>query len=148
MATLPMRIILADDDESDRINFKEALDEIDIHVLIQTVNDGIELMSYLQDENNQLPDLLFLDLNMPKMNGKECLKEIRKNLRIKELPIAIYSTSSSEKEIEETFLEGANVYIKKPNNFEVLKQILGKIIQSVNVYKEPPFNKSNFILRV
>lgn len=148
MKANPLRILLADDDESDRLNFSEALEELKIHVTIHTVNDGIELMNYLGSRLPQLPDLLFLDLNMPRMNGKECLCEIRNKSEMKNMAIAIYSTSSTEKDIEETFLSGANVYIKKPNDFKILKQILSQVVKSASIYKHPPFNISNFLLRV
>jgi CheY-like chemotaxis protein len=70
-----------------------------------------------------MPHILFLDLNMPYMSGFECLKVIRADVRFKDVSIAIYSTSSSEKDIEETFVEGANIYIKKPNDFAKLKKV-------------------------
>lgn len=143
-----VRVLLADDDESDRLNFSEALEEMKMQLSIQTVNDGIELMNFLNNPLNQLPDLLFLDLNMPRMNGKECLSEIRKNECMNSIAVAIYSTSSTERDIEETFIAGANVYIKKPNDFKVLKQILSQVVKSASIYKNPPFNISNFLLRV
>ncbi|MBP7478298.1 MAG: response regulator [Chitinophagales bacterium] len=148
MNTNTVRVLLADDDESDRLNFSEALEEMKMKLVVQTVNDGIELMNFLNNPLNRLPDLLFLDLNMPRMNGKECLREIRKSEDMNSIAIAIYSTSSTEKDIEETFLAGANVYIKKPNDFKVLKQILSQVVKSASIYKNPPFNISNFLLRV
>lgn len=141
-------IIIADDDESDRLNFKEALEELKLKINVQTVNDGEELMDYLNKEENPLPYLLFLDLNMPRKNGLDCLKEIKNNPRLKEVIVAIYSTSSSEKDIEETYINGANVYIKKPNNFAVLKEILHKVINTATVYREPPFNIANFLFKI
>jgi CheY-like chemotaxis protein len=124
MENAPIRIILADDDEGDRFLFKEALEELKIKSFVHTVNDGIQLMEYLNDKDTPVPHLLFLDLNMPRKNGLECLKEIRNNEKLKDISIAIYSTSASEKDMDETFLNGANVYIKKPSDFRVLKQIL------------------------
>jgi DNA-binding NarL/FixJ family response regulator len=76
----------------------------------------------------------------------ECLKEIRADIKFKEVSVAIYSTSSSENDMQETFLNGANVYIHKPNDFQKLKKLLEKAIVYTNVYQDPPFNKDNFLL--
>ena len=85
-------------------------------------------MDYLEQPDIKLPHVLFLDLNMPGKTGIDCLKEIRANVRFKEVSIAIYSTSSSEKDIEDTFIEGANIYIKKPNDFSKLKEIIKEVV--------------------
>ncbi len=148
MSNKPIFVILADDDESDRINFREALEEGKLKTTVVSVNDGVELMEYLLREDSQLPTILFLDLNMPRKNGIECLLEIRKSERLREMVVAIYSTSSSEKDIEHTFNSGANVYIKKPNNFTKLKSVLNEIVMYVNLYREPPFNMANFLLKI
>ncbi len=142
-----MTILLADDDEADRLIFKEAFEEMDIGTSVETVNDGEELMQLLENsEYEDLPHILFLDINMPRKNGLECLKEIRANKKYKEVSIAIYSTSSSEKDMHETFLNGANVYINKPQDFNKLKKVLEKAIIYANMYQSPPFNKENFLL--
>lgn len=148
MNTKPLEIILADDDESDRLIFKEALQELKLKTEVRTVNEGLELMEYLFRSNIILPDMLFLDLNMPLKNGLECLKEIRSSEKFKDVIIVIYSTSSSEKDIQETFANGANVYIKKPSDFKELKLVLNKVVSTANVYRQPPFNISNFLIRV
>jgi len=101
-----IKIVLADDDEDDRMLFKEAIDEINIQTKLSLFNNGQELMDYLLLPNVVLPNLIFLDLNMPIKNGQQCLIEIRNNPKLKDLCIAIYSTSSSENDIEETFLNG------------------------------------------
>ncbi|MEQ1584814.1 MAG: response regulator [Cyclobacteriaceae bacterium] len=144
----PFRILLADDDEADRMLFKEAFDEMKINTRVETVNNGEQLMEYLNRTGVVLPNLLFLDLNMPRKNGLECLKEIRSNRAFNDLSIAIYSTSAAERDIDATFIAGANVYISKPNDFNVLKLVLEKAVMSAHVYMEPPFNKSNFLLRI
>lgn len=90
-----IHIILADDDEDDRLFFTDAFEEIKINTKVQTYKDGVELMDYLNREDAILPQVLFLDLNMPKKNGIECLHEIKQNEKFKDLAIAIYSTSSS-----------------------------------------------------
>jgi CheY-like chemotaxis protein len=144
----PLHIVIADDDESDCMNFRDALGELRIKTVVHTLNDGVELMEYLDDIMTPLPELLFLDINMPRKNGLECLKEIRNSEKLRLIAIAIYSTSASEKDIEETFLNGANVYIKKPNDFINLKKALGKIIEQAHIYRDPPFNVQNFIFKV
>lgn len=144
----PIRVLLADDDEADRLLFTEALEELNLNVIIESVIDGVQLMDHLNTANTTLPNILFLDLNMPRKNGMECLKEIRANKSLADLPVAIYSTSSSETDIEKTFLNGANVYINKPNDFNELKEVLEKALKVMIVYQSPPFNKENFLLRI
>ncbi len=144
----PLHIVLAEDDENDRMNFVEALGESKINTMIHTVNDGVELMEYLSAKNVVLPELIFLDLNLPRKNGLLCLKEIRTTPTLKTVAIAIYSTSSSEQDINDTFMEGANVYIKKPNDFTVLKKSLDRVVRSAEMYRNPPFNISNFLLKI
>jgi CheY-like chemotaxis protein len=144
----PLHILLADDDESDRLLFKEVFEELKIKTIVHTVNNGMELMDYLTKENIPLPHLLFLDLNMPRKNGLQCLKEIRSNKNLNDISIAIYSTSASEKDIDETFLNGANVYIKKPNNFSMLKLVLEQAVVATDQYQNPAFNRANFLLRI
>ena len=123
-----LHILLADDDEDDRLFFKDAFEEIKIQTNVSFVHDGMQLMDHLMNTDNKLPDILFLDLNMPKKTGKECLIEIKKTDRLKDIIIAIYSTSSSEEDIEDTFIEGANIYIKKPNDFSKLKEIIKEVV--------------------
>ena len=144
----PLHILLADDDESDRFLFREAFSELNIKTLVHTVNDGVQLMEYLAQADTPLPHLLFLDLNMPRKNGLECLREIRMDEKLKNISIAIYSTSSSERDMDEAFRNGANVYIKKPSDFSELKQILDKAVMTAYLYEEPPFNRANFLLRI
>lgn len=143
-----LRILLAEDEEDDRFLFTDALNELKSKTIVHTVNDGIELMDYLSKENDTLPHLLFLDLNMPRKNGLECLKEIRSSKKYNDIAIAIYSTSLAEKDIEETYLNGANVYINKPNSFDELKQALNKVIIAAYIYQNTFFNKANFLLRI
>ena len=146
MHNQPISILLADDDEDDRLIFKEAFDAVKMKTFVNTVNDGMELMEYLTDDRNTLPHILFLDLNMPRKTGMECLMEIKRNDNLKEIAIAIYSTSASEQDIEETFVKGANVYIKKPSDFTALKNLLEEIIKMNWQYQTSGLNKDNFLL--
>ena len=143
-----MHIILADDDEDDRLFFTDAFEEIKISTKVQTYNDGAELMDYLNDDEAILPEILFLDLNMPKKNGLECLHEIKANPKLSNIAIAIYSTSSSEEHIEETFVNGANIYIKKPNDFNALKKVLSDVVTINWQYQTSGLNRDNFLLRM
>lgn len=141
-------ILLADDDEDDRMFFKEAMQEIKVKTNIAFVNDGAQLMDYLNHPGNTLPNVVFLDLNMPVKSGLECLVEIRRNNRLKDLSIVIYSTSSSEEDIEEAFVNGANIYIKKPNDFSLLKSSLSKVININWQYHTLGLKKENFLLNI
>ena len=131
MQNEPIYVLLADDDSDDCLFFTDAFEEIKIKTKVKLLKDGEELMNYLKEESNPLPDVLFIDLNMPRKNGMECLKEIKQIDRLKNIAIAIYSTSASDEDIEETFVKGANVYIKKPSDFGILKKILTQVI-SIN----------------
>lgn len=148
MTNKPLLILLADDDEDDRLFFKEALEDIKIKTSVTTVNDGIELMEYLTKPDNVLPDVVFLDLNMPRKNGIQCLEEIRNNEILKTLTVAIYSTSGAERDIEETFVKGANVYIKKPNDFTALKKVVEEAMRINWQYHTSGLNKESFILSI
>lgn len=141
-------ILLAEDDEDDRLFFKEALQEIKVKTNITFVTDGAQLMNYLDQSDILLPHVVFLDLNMPVKSGMECLIEIRKNKRLKDLAIVIYSTSSSEEDIEDAFVNGANIYIKKPNDFSLLKTTLTKVVNLNWQYHTLGLKKENFLLSI
>ena len=143
-----LHILLADDDEDDRLFFKDAIEEIKVKTIVRIVEDGVQLMDYLNKPEISLPNVVFLDLNMPRKNGMECLKEIRSNHKLKDLSVVIYSTSASEEDIEATFVKGANVYIKKPNDFDELKRVLGQVLSLNWQYHTSGLNKENFLLRV
>lgn len=148
MSTDLSHIILADDDEDDRLFFTEAFDELKINTKVDTFKDGVYLMEHLNDENNPVPHILFLDLNMPRKSGMECLMEIRENERFKNVAIAIYSTSAAEEDIENTFVYGANVYIKKPSDFKLLKKVLSNVVTTNWQYHTNSLNRDNFLLRL
>lgn len=148
MKNEPINIVLADDDAGDRFLFKEAFSELKIKTVIHTVNDGMELMQYLHSKDHSMPYLIFLDLNMPLKNGLDCLKEIKKEEHLKDIFIAIYSTSDHEKDVNETFNNGANIYITKPNDFGSLKQVLEKAVSSASQYRDSVMRKENFLLKI
>lgn len=141
-------ITLADDDEDDRLFFIDAFEELRINTIVNTVNNGRELLNFLNQPETILPNIVFLDLNMPILNGIECLKEIKLNAKFKDIVVAIYSTSSSDQDVEDTFVLGANIYIKKPSNFDNLKKVLSDIVTINWQYHTSGLNKDNFLLRI
>lgn len=143
-----IKIILVDDDEDDRLFFKDAIDEIGMNTSISFFKNGQEFLDHLKVSGQPLPHIVFLDLNMPVKNGYECLEEIRSNERLKDMTVAIYSTSSSDKDVEETFIKGANVYINKPNDFDKLKKIIKKVLELNWQYHTSNLNKENFLLSI
>jgi CheY-like chemotaxis protein len=118
-------IILADDDRDDRDLFEEAAASAGASAKL--ASNGTELMQMLA--TGSLPDLIFLDLNMPEKSGKECLQEIRANDVYRYIPVIIYSTSSSRKDIDDTRALGANLYLVKPNSFGSLKAAMKAIVE-------------------
>lgn len=141
-------ITLADDDEDDRLFFTDAFEELKINTIVNTVNNGKELLNYLNHPETILPNIVFLDLNMPILNGIDCLKQIKANDKFKDIAVAIYSTSSSDQDVEDTFVLGANIYIKKPSNFDELKKILSDVVIINWQYHTNGLNKDNFLLRL
>ena len=144
----PIHIVLADDDEDDRNFFSEAITELKMNNKVTLFKDGKDLMDYLEQSDTKLPHIIFLDLNMPCKTGFDCLKEIRSNSKFKDISIAIYSTSSSEKDIEETFIGGANIYIKKPNDFAKLKKVIKDVVNINWQFHSSGLNKETFFFSI
>ena len=119
-----LNVILADDDIDDCNFFKQALKELSTSVTLTIVHDGDDLMKYLSENSDHPPHIVFLDINMPRKNGTECLIEIRKNKKLAALSVVMFSTSNSWDTINELFKNGSNVYIHKPSDFSQLKQVI------------------------
>lgn len=143
-----MNIFLADDDEDDRSLFKLAFDETKLNSNLSLFKSGNALMDYLNQDDVKLPHILFLDLNMPGKTGAECLAEIKANPKFRNMSIAIYSTSNSEKDIEDTLSGGANIYINKPNDFQKLKQIIKHVLKINWQYHTSGLNRESFFLSI
>jgi len=123
----PLKIILAEDDKDDQDIFVEALNATNVPSEVTTVGNGQELVDMLKDDTEPKPDIIFIDINMPIKGGKEALAEIRRDEELKEIPAVILSTSNNQKDIEDTFKTGANLYIQKPNSFNSFILILKKV---------------------
>ena len=135
-------ILLADDDTDDCMFFANALEELKLPFKLKTVFDGEQLMNFLEDKDN-LPDIIFLDMNMPCKNGFECLVEIRQSERYKMIPVIIISTSLDENIIKLLHENGAFFYIKKPSLFAHLKKLMSMVINLIAAgnYKQPSIEK-------
>lgn len=110
-----MTLLYVDDDPDDLDLLYSILMDIDPEIRYIPFQKGKEAMSYLMLADD-LPDMIFMDINMPVMNGKQCLTEIRMSDRLKHLPVIMYTTSSEEKEIKECYKLGATDFLIKPNN--------------------------------
>ena len=134
MADHEIHILLAEDDVDDCLFFKEALAELPITTRLTTVPNGEKLMQWL-NETELLPDILFLDLNMPRKNGFECLTEIKQNKKLKNLPVIIFSTSFEQEVVNLLYRNGAQFFIRKPSEFaqfkKIIKHTLALIIQNL-----------------
>lgn len=144
MLLKPLLIYLADDDQDDRLLFKEALDEIDVAIAIEDFDNGVTLMDNLLNKNKPLPDLIYLDLNMPLMNGEECLHDIKNEPELSQIPIIIYSTYVDQAGAASLQLKGADLYLQKPDSFNKLKNLLRK---SLDLIKNDSKNRvSEFVI--
>ena len=121
-------IFFADDDQDDQELFINALQQIDESFTCITASNGEETLQKLLDTTCQLPEIIFLDLNMPKMNGKQCLIKIKENKTLRHIPVIMYSTTANKKEMEETNQLGAAFFFQKPNSFDELCYALEKIV--------------------
>lgn len=139
----PLRIIL--DDEDDRMLFKEVINDLKENIEVVMFENGDDLMSALKHPGASLPDFIFLDLNMPLKNGHECLRELRSLDSLSSVPVVIYSTTSNKEQIDKTYTEGANLYIRKPTSFKALKEMAENVFTiNWNKYLPRP-KKENFI---
>ncbi len=144
--TKPLNVLLADDDKDDRLFFKMALDALSTPTELETVVDGEKLMVYLAENPKNLPDVLFLDLNMPRKNGFECLTEIRQDKTLKNLPVIIFSTSYEHEVVNQLFINGAKYFMRKPAEFSQLKIIIEKTVSLILEKDVAKSSRENFVL--
>lgn len=124
-------ILIAEDDADDRFLLQAAFDENSFNDILQFVENGVELLEHLNGcisaADIVLPDFILLDLNMPKKDGREVLREIKQVPEFRKIPIIIFSTTNNRQEITRCYELGANSYITKPNSFEQLIQVVKTI---------------------
>jgi CheY-like chemotaxis protein len=127
ISTMLKHILIADDDEDDRMLFADALRRVSTEVELSMAADGDELLTLLKN-SPRLPDVVFMDLNMPAKNGFESLKEIKKDPVLRELPVIIFTTTRRRETVDQLFTLGARYYLEKPTDFDVLKKLIGAIL--------------------
>ncbi len=142
----PVTILMAEDDEDDRLLVKEAFAESNTLNDLRFVGDGLELIEYLANAVNEptegqlpMPDLILLDLNMPRKDGREALQEIKQNPDWRRIPVVVMTTSRAEEDILRSYDSGASGYIPKPITFEALvSSVAGLKNYWVQIVKLPP----------
>lgn len=141
-----LHLLLADDDADDREWFQEALEELPVATLLTKVNDGEELMLWLQKQKPNLPDLLFLDLNMPRKDGHQCLAEIKQDPELQLLPVIILSTAVNYAQTDTLYQTGAWYYIEKPDSPGQLTKIVEQVLRLTEQKPRIQPSKKEFIL--
>ena len=138
-----MHILFSDDDTDDALLFTQAADLMKSSILLSFAEDGEQLMRFLSRES--LPDMIFLDLNMPVKNGIECLREIRNDKKLDKLPVIVYTTSDNPRDIDTCYQLKANLYVVKPTSFESIIKTLKKIM-NIDFQKIDLPARENFLL--
>lgn len=135
MSSDPLTILLADDDEDDRLMAAEALEEAEVQNPLVCVEDGVELLDYLfgtgphADAPPPLPGLILLDLNMPRIDGREALARIKASDELRLIPIVVLTTSQAEEDVFRTYDLGVNSFITKPIKFDELVDVMALLGQ-------------------
>jgi len=125
-----LRIFLAEDNPADSELFKRAFSQTGVVGDVIVAEDGEHLMQLLSSKRRGPPDLIFLDINMPRKDGKQCLREIRRHEKYSGVPVIMFTNSALENEINDTYAKGANLYITKPFGFEEQVKTLKKIFKT------------------
>jgi CheY-like chemotaxis protein len=141
-----LNILLADDDTDDCIFFKIVLDKLPLTTKLSIVHDGEELMKLLTSEKYKLPHVLFLDLNMPRKNGFECLEEIKRNKKLKDLPVILFSTSLEQDVVNQLYDSNAQHFIRKPADFPQFIEIIHKALRLIAHGNITQPSRENFVL--
>ena len=130
---MPMTILIADDDADDRMFLEQAMRQNGYQQGIQFVEDGEDLMAYLRrqgrynEQNAPWPNMLILDLNMPRKNGFQALAEIKDDPKLRRLPVIVMTTSSADEDIARTYNSGVNSFVTKPFNFNRLVEMVSTL---------------------
>ena len=142
-------VLVAEDNRSDRMILRQAFDEVGSSVTLRFVVDGEELLDYLCRRNAYAgegaamrPDVILLDLNMPRMDGNEALRQIRADVALRTLPVVVLSTSDNRRQIIQVHVDGVNAFMTKPGRFEDLLEMVAKFVAFWRDTACLPYNKS------
>lgn len=147
MVTESIKIFLAEDDPDDVFFFEDALQEVSASSTLTVCEDGCQLLDRLKDGKDGLPGIIFLDVNMPRMDGLECLQNIRANLQLKNIPVVMLTTCSQDYTIERAFKLGANLFVTKPYAMEDLQNMIDRVLRMNWTDKKCLITKSEFIYK-
>ena len=139
-------IVLADDDLDEQFLFEKAIKGLPVATNVKIVSDGKELMEYLLQTRVNPPDVIFLDIMMPCKNGIECLQEIKSHIRLKEIPVIMYSNSVSEDYITKAYEYGASWFLPKGEYFELAESISRLLAIIKKTPQQAPKEKFKFCL--
>jgi chemotaxis family two-component system response regulator Rcp1 len=130
-SAVPIEVLLVEDSPGDVRLTREAFKDAKVHINLNVATDGEEAMAYLGNEGKYAaaarPDLILLDLNLPKKDGREVLAEIKENPALKSIPVVILTTSASQADIQGSYLHHANCYITKPVDLEGFLKVVKSI---------------------
>lgn len=122
-----LQILLGEDDPDDSSIFLQAIDDSNISSCVNVADNGNKLVNQLKTDKEHIPDIIFLDINMPLKNGLECLQVIRSKDTFKKVPVIIYSTSKNIEEIESCYEKGANYYVVKPFSYKAIVNMISDL---------------------
>ncbi len=138
-----INVLLVEDNQDDIILTQEAFSEARIHLNLYTSRDGVQALEFLNNPNNPKPDLILLDLNMPRKDGRETLEEIKAHPQFKRIPVIILTTSEAEKDIISAYDKNANSYIVKPVSFDQFIEVVQALEEFwFSIVKLPSENQS------
>lgn len=141
-----INILLADDDKNDCLLFKDALEELPVSAMLTIVHNGEQLIEEITKKGSKLPDVLFLDLNMPRKNGFASLGEIKRNTDLQNLPVIIFSTASDIETVKNVFRDAAHYYICKPVDFSKLKKVIYEALTLITQKNNPLPLQDKFLI--
>lgn len=141
-----LNVVLADDDHDDCVLFQQVVEELPVNVNLTIVRDGNQLMDLLTDKQNKVPDVLFLDLNMPRKNGYVVLGLIKQDNDLLQLPVVILSAVSEEERVSKIFEDADHYYIRKPSEFQILKKVIYEALSLIALENIEVPEKEYFVL--
>jgi CheY-like chemotaxis protein len=147
MLTQHINILLADDDKADCLLFKDALEELPVSAHLTIVHNGEQVIETLTKKGNKMPDVLFLDLNMPRKNGFVSLGEIKRDNDLQNLPVIIFSTASERETVMNVFRDAAHYYICKPSDFSQLKKVIYEALVLITQKNNPLPLEDRFVIK-